>query len=61
MQKYRIPFFNYDGERLEIIISAKDYSGETVELRAAPSAFVVTGDDEAGGARQGQQGSGLQA
>lgn len=28
MQKYRIPFFNFDGERLEIIISAKDYSGK---------------------------------
>ena len=46
MQKYRIPFFNYDGESLEIRIGMDGYSGEVMELKGAPPAFVVTGDNE---------------
>lgn len=46
MQRYRLPFFNYAGESLEIKFYMEDYIGEIETLTGAPSAFVVTGTDE---------------
>lgn len=46
MQRYRLPFFNYAGESLEIKFYIEDYIGEIETLTGAPSAFVVTGTDE---------------
>lgn len=46
MQRYRLPFFNYAGESLEIKFYMEDYIGEIETLTGAPSAFVVTGADE---------------
>lgn len=46
MQRYRLPFFNYAGESLEIKFYMEDYIGKIETLTGAPSAFVVTGTDE---------------
>lgn len=45
-QRYTIPFKDFRNNSYEVRIYIDGYSGTVSELRGAPSAFVVTGDDE---------------